>query len=155
MSRKPISLFFEQAVHGAVVTVELRTRRGKRGDKLEVKNPEGCQGPEDSFGGQGQSWIPRRRRRGFPARMFDRFSYLLSARGCGRFAGCSYFPSGGRAGRGSGSADDRRTGYGYDTARDVEWRQIAVKGRDLWFGVLRARGDPFVVIEIVAGSSFR
>ncbi len=38
---KPISLSFEQAVHGAVVTVELRTRRGKRGDKLEVKIPKG------------------------------------------------------------------------------------------------------------------
>lgn len=38
---KPISLSFEQAMHGAVVTVELRTRRGKRGSKLEVKVPPG------------------------------------------------------------------------------------------------------------------
>ncbi len=38
---KPISLSFEQAAHGAVVTVELRTRRGMRGDKLEVKIPKG------------------------------------------------------------------------------------------------------------------
>jgi DnaJ-class molecular chaperone len=38
---KSISLSFEQAVHGAVVTVELRTRRGKQADKLEVKIPQG------------------------------------------------------------------------------------------------------------------
>lgn len=40
---RPIALTFEQAVHGAVVTVQLRTGRNDRSETLEVKIPPGVE----------------------------------------------------------------------------------------------------------------
>jgi curved DNA-binding protein len=51
---KLISLSFEQAVHGAVVSVELLTRGGQRGEKIELKIPQGVkEGQKIRLAGKG------------------------------------------------------------------------------------------------------